>query len=427
MTPKKQINTSLRKRVVVVGGGVVGVSTALVLQRSGHQVTLIDKAKPGRATSYGNAGVLSESSVAVINGPQIFRQMPKLVFGGSNALRYSPFFVLKRAIWVTGFLARGTRARWNAAARALRSLQVLSLSHHKKWIAEAGVDEMFREGAWMKVFRTQKSFDRFARELNLLGDLGVKYTVFDRERIRQMEPGLKPIYEKAVLFDETCAVDDPAALTDAYHAMFTEAGGRTVLGEVAGIHNDGANWQVRFKGSHTGQVGCEDLVIAAGPWSGELAGWVGYKLPLAWERGYHLHLEDGDGPKLNRAINDVDGGFVMAPMRRGVRITSGVEFASRDAPENQRQIRRSVEMAREAHDMKDDIDSEPWMGRRPTLVDSLPVIGKAPRHKGLWFNFGHQHVGLSMAPGSAVALGAMIDGKRPPIDMRPFRVGRFSV
>ncbi|MGB1872689.1 MAG: NAD(P)/FAD-dependent oxidoreductase, partial [Candidatus Puniceispirillaceae bacterium] len=117
----------------------------------------------------------------------------------------------------------------------------------------------------------------------------------------------------------------------------------------------------------------------------------------------------------------------IAPMQQGVRITSGVELTDRDAPPDYTQIRASVALAREAHDMKAEIETDPWMGRRPTMVDSLPVIGPAPRHRGLWFNFGHQHVGLSMAPGSALAITAMVADTPPPLDTTPFRAERFSV
>ncbi|MEL0206742.1 MAG: FAD-binding oxidoreductase, partial [Alphaproteobacteria bacterium] len=127
------------------------------------------------------------------------------------------------------------------------------------------------------------------------------------------------------------------------------------------------------------------------------------------------------------AICDMDGGFAIVPTLQGVRITSGVEIAERDAPKNPAQIIGSVASAREAHDMKEVIEDEPWMGRRPTLVDSLPMIGPAPRHPGLWFNFGHQHLGLSMAPGSALSITAMIDNQPAPFDATPFRPTRFAI
>jgi len=413
--------------MLVVGGGIVGVCNALALQRAGYRVSLIDRGTPGRETSYGNAGVLSESSVAVLNSPGLLKALPKLLLGRSNGLRYSPLFVVKRLGWMLRFLSHCTPRHWRAAARALRELQVLSLAQHKDWIAEAGVQDLLRHGGWMKVFRSEASFAAYAAELALYDEVGVRYTVFDREQLRQIEPGLKPIYEKAVLFDDTCGVSNPAALTDAYLALFTAAGGIVVEGSVTSLRQHGNGWEVRFAGADDSVLNGDGVVLAAGAWTAEIARWLGYDLPLGWERGYHLHLAPADGPQLNRAVNDMDGGFVMAPMQQGVRITSGVELTDRDAPPDYKQIRTSVAMAREAHDMKAELETEPWMGRRPTMVDSLPVIGPAPRHRGLWFNFGHQHVGLSMAPGSALAITAMVDGTSPPLDTTPFRAERFSV
>ncbi|NBR03769.1 MAG: FAD-binding oxidoreductase [Alphaproteobacteria bacterium] len=413
--------------MLVVGGGIVGLCNALALQRAGYRVSLIDRGTPGRETSYGNAGVLSESSVAVLNSPGLLKALPKLLLGRSNGLRYSPLFVVKRLGWMLRFLSHCTPRHWRAAARALRELQVLSLAQHKDWIAEAGVQDLLRHGGWMKVFRSEASFAAYAAELALYDEVGVRYTVFDREQLRQIEPGLKPIYEKAVLFDDTCGVSNPAALTDAYLALFTAAGGIVVEGSVTSLRQHGNGWEVRFAGADDSVLNGDGVVLAAGAWTAEIARWLGYDLPLGWERGYHLHLAPADGPQLNRAVNDMDGGFVIAPMQQGVRITSGVELTDRDAPPDYKQIRTSVAMAREAHDMKAELETEPWMGRRPTMVDSLPVIGPAPRHRGLWFNFGHQHVGLSMAPGSALAITAMVDGTSPPLDTTPFRAERFSV
>jgi D-amino-acid dehydrogenase len=413
--------------ILVVGGGIVGVCNALALQRAGHDVILIDRGMPGRETSYGNAGVLSESSVAVLNSPGLLKALPKLLLGRSNGLRYSPLFVIKRLGWMVRFLAHCTPRHWRAAARALRQLQVLSLTQHKEWIAEAGVQTLLRHGGWMKVFRSESSFAAYASELALYDEVGVRYSVFDRDQLRQIEPGLKPIYEKAVLFDDTCGVSNPAALTDGYLALFTAAGGTVVEGSVIGLDQQADGWRVTLTGADTTTLEGDGVVLAAGAWTAEIASWLGYDLPLGWERGYHLHLAPADGPQLNRAVNDVDGGFAIAPMQQGVRITSGVELTARDAPPDDTQIRKSVALAREAHDMKAEIESEPWMGRRPTMVDSLPVIGPAPRHRGLWFNFGHQHVGLSMAPGSALAVTAMVAGTPPPLDTTPFRADRFSV
>ncbi len=442
--------TSMKKSIVVIGGGIVGVAAALKLQLDGHNVWLVDRNQPGCETSYGNAGVLSDSSVYVLNNPGLLRALPRLLLNRSNGLRYNPFFVIRRLGWLVRFLAHCRPSHARHAAVSLRALLLLSLDQHKKWIKESDVDYLLRQGGgWFKLFRSKRSFVKYAAEMSVMRDVGVKFSVFDREQIRQIEPSLAPIYFKGVLMDETCSISSPADLTDAYVSMFVAAGGVVERADVTGLSHDESGWRVQCTG---GLYKCEDVVLAAGAWSAEIASWLGYDIPMAWERGYHLHFvsedansEDSsmigatdqdnvkDGNKsfakrdLSRPILDVEGGFSVAPMFQGYRVTSGVELTDRDAPPNFQQIRTSVLLASDAVKLGAQVEKTPWMGRRPTLVDSLPMIGAAPRHKGLWFNFGHHHIGLSMAPGSALLLASLINDAPPPIDPSPFQVSRFRV
>ena len=415
----------MKRSAIVIGGGIVGVCSALELQKTGNRVILIDRKKPGRETSYGNAGVLSESSVMVINNPSLLKSLPKYLFNNKNDLRYNFFFVINNLPKILRFLSYCTTRHMNHAGAALRSLLVLSLAKHKTWIKIAKIDRLLKsEGGWLKLFRSPKTYKKYKLELDLMKKLKVKFTIFEREQIRQIEPGLKPIYEKAVLMDETSRISDPAALTDAYVKMFLDAGGTVVKGSVSNLEKKGTQWSVKT----SNEIFIADhVVLAAGGWSEEIAKWLGYKIPLFWERGYHMHLKPSDAPALNRTINDIDGGFIMAPMEQGVRITSGVEITSRDAKPNYTQIHECVRRAREVYEMKNEIDEIPWMGRRPTLIDSLPIIGPAPNHSGLWFNFGHQHLGLSMAPGSADLIASFINNKSPEIDPSPFSAARFKM
>ncbi|MEK9717689.1 MAG: FAD-binding oxidoreductase [Candidatus Puniceispirillum sp.] len=413
--------------IIIIGGGIVGVSAGLQLQRDGYQVRLIDRKQPGRETSYGNAGVLSDSSVMVLNNPGLLKNLPKLLLGRSNALRYDLGFVLRRIGWVARFLAHCRPGHMHHAARALRALLTVSQAQHKRWIAEAGVDHLLKtDGGWLKLFRTEKGFANYQAEMDLMRSVGVRFTVYEAEEIRQMEPALMPRYHKAVMMDDTAAISSPADLTDAYVAMFVAAGGVIETASVTGVAPDSdGRWLVTCDGGAS--FDADKLVLAAGAWSAEIAAWLGYDIPMAWERGYHQHLAPGDGPRLRQPIYDVEGGFVIAPMRQGMRVTSGVEITDRDAPPEFRQINKAVALAKDVVSLGTPVEDEPWMGRRPTLVDSLPMIGPAPRHANLWFNFGHQHIGLSMGPGSALLLAAQIAGTPPPIDAAPFRVDRFAV
>ena len=415
------------KTIIIIGGGIVGVSAGLQLQRDGYQVRLIDRKQPGRETSYGNAGVLSDSSVMVLNNPGLLKKLPVLLLGRSNALRYDLGFILRRIGWVSRFLAHCRPNHMRHAARALRALLTLSQDQHKRWIGEAGVDHLLKtDGGWLKLFRTEKGFANYQAEMDLMRSVGVNFTVYEAAEIRQMEPALTPRYHKAVMMNDTAAISSPADLTDAYLAMFVAAGGVVETASVNGAAQVGdGRWQVTCDGGAT--YDAEKLVLAAGAWSAEIAAWLGYDIPMAWERGYHQHLEPGDGPHLRQPIYDVEAGFVIAPMRQGMRVTSGVEITGRDAPPEYRQIKKAVALAQDVASLGRPVEDQPWLGRRPTLVDSLPMIGPAPRHTNLWFNFGHQHIGLSMGPGSALLLAAQVAGMPPPIDAAPFRVDRFAV
>ena len=350
--------------------------------------------------------------------------MPKLLFNQTLKLRVNHLFLLKRLPWFLKFLSYCRRAHVLHAAGALRQLLTLSLAIHKDLIHASGVGHLLRQTGWLKLFRTEAGFSEFRKELEVIKSFGARFTVYDREQIRQIEPGLEPIYCKAVLMDDTCTVSSPADLSDAYVRLFQEAGGVVEQAEVTGLGQQEGAWYVQCRAQ---KFTADDVVLAAGAWSAEMASWLGYKIPMAWERGYHLHLQPGDGPALRRPIHDIEAGFVMSPMNQGMRVTSGVELTDRDAPPNYRQINYSVEMARQAYNMKERVDQTPWMGRRPTLIDSLPMIGAAPRHDGLWFNFGHQHLGLSLAPGSAQLLKTLIENSPPPTTAAAFSPIRFHL
>lgn len=411
---------------VVVGGGIVGITSALELGRRGHRVILLDRKQPGRETSFGNTGVLSDSSIVIVNNPGLLKQLPKLISNRGLKLRYSPSFVLKHLPWVLRFLRHCTQGHFEHAARALRAIQVLSLDIHKELIGEAGVDHLLRHTGWLKVFRSEESFRAYDMERGVLEKTGVRHTVFNSDQLTRIEPGLMPVFVAGVLMEDTCSVSSPAALCDAYVQLFVDAGGEVRQGAATGLAqlSDGA-WQVILE--QEPPIKTKTVLLAAGPWSAEIASWLGYKIPMAWERGYHLHLEPGEGPALTRAVHDVDRGYVMSPQLQGIRVTSGSELTNRDAPPNFAQINHVVEVAREVAGLGGIVEDTPWMGRRPTLVDSLPMIGKAPRHDNLWFNFGHHHTGLGMSTGSAEIVVDLIEGSAPPIDSSPFRPDRFDL
>ena len=413
------------RTIAVIGGGIVGITAALELQRRGHAVTLIERGEPGRETSYGNTGVLSDASIVISNNPGLLKKLPRFIAGKSDALRYDPVFVAQRLPWVLRFLGHCTEEHSDHAGRSLRALQSVSLDIHKQLIGEARADDLLRHTGWLKAFRSPAGLAGYRAELELLEANGVSLIHYGADELRQIEPGLKPVFHAGILLDSCCSVSSPAKLCDAYAGLFTAAGGTVLRNEVLNISPVDGGWKIDFPDG--GSLQTHITVIAAGPWSREVAGWLGYRIPMAWERGYHLHLDPGNGPPLRRAIHDVERGYVMTPQEQGVRVTSGVELAARDAPINDRQIRACVASAREIADFGPDIEDDPWMGRRPSMIDSLPVIGRAPHHDGLWFDFGHGHSGLGGSTGSARLLADLMHDTKPPFDAAPFSPTRFRL
>jgi D-amino-acid dehydrogenase len=205
--------------------------------------------------------------------------------------------------------------------------------------------------------------------------------------------------------------------------MFAGAGGEIRQSDVTAIAPAGDRWRVMLS---SGEIAARHVVVALGPWSADLLRPLGYRVPLASERGYHREFRPNPGRSLRRPIYDIDGAFFVTPMEQGIRVSSGVELTDRDAPSSFAQIEQVVPLAREVVEFGDPV-GEPWRGARPTLPDSLPMIGPAPRprHAGLWLAFGNQHIGFTTGPATGAAIAAMIAGAPPPYDVKPFAPGRY--
>jgi D-amino-acid dehydrogenase len=189
------------------------------------------------------------------------------------------------------------------------------------------------------------------------------------------------------------------------------------------IAQSAGGWTVT---TSAGPIEAREVVLALGPWSGDLFRPLGYRFPLGFKRGYHQHFKPVGNATLNRPVLDAEVGYVMAPMSRGIRLSTGAEFALRDAPPTPVQLTRVTPRAREVFPLGEAVDARPWLGRRPCMPDMLPVIGRAPRHPGLWFDFGHHHLGFTLGPVSGRLLAEMMTGAEPFTDAVPYAAERFG-
>jgi D-amino-acid dehydrogenase len=406
--------------VIVLGAGMVGVSSALSARERGMSVILIDRREPGSETSYGNAGIISSGSIFPLNTPALFEALPKYLSNHHPALRWNLAWSVRNVDWIVRFLANALPSQTKPRAAALRGLIATSLKLHREWIVKAGAPQRIRETGWLKAWRGDVTASAKAQQA-ALAEFGVESEVLDRQTISALEPNILPVYRTGLLHTETASVDSPGNVVKAYARMFAGAGGQIRASEIKSVVPDGEGWRAVLS---DGELRSRHVVVALGPWSADLLRTLGYRAPLAFERGYHQEFKPNPARQLLRPIHDADIGFLMTPMEQGVRVTSGVELTDRDAPSNLAQLEASVAAARSVVEFGEAV-GQPWRGARPTLPDSLPMIGPAPRHGGLWLAFGHQHIGFTTGAGTGAAIAAMISATPPPFDVTAFAPSRY--
>jgi D-amino-acid dehydrogenase len=399
------------KHCHVLGAGIVGISCALELQCRGYQVTLVDRRGPGEETSSGNAGILSYSNVMPLASPALWRRMHLLALNLDNDLRLHYPHLPSLLPWLLRFLWRCRRQTYLRDGEAMAVLTRASIELHERWIAEAGAEGLANRSGGLKLYRERDSFERDALERELFERCGIRYSLLDPERIYELEPDLKRIFVRGVLIEDTISIRDPRKLCRAYANRFVEAGGHIKRAAAKSLLTDGRGWELV---TDRGKEHAERLVICLGAWTPEIIGELGYRNPLAIERGYHSLVAPADDKRLSRPVFDVDCGYVMSPMEAGYRVTSGSNIVYRDTRPDPRQLERALAHAREAFPVDRVLLDEPWMGRRPTVPDTLPIVGPAPRHRDLWLAFAHSHMGFTLGPISGVLIANFIDGREQP-------------
>jgi D-amino-acid dehydrogenase len=414
----------IKADVVVLGAGMVGVGAALHLQKRGRDVILVDRqALAGEGTSFGNAGLIECASVFPYMFPRDVGQVLRYALNSAPQVRYRYADLPTVLPWLARYFLASSPERALHSAMAELPLIRRSLIEHEALIAEADVPELLRRTGWIKLFRSDASLSGAVRDLERARQYGVDGEVLNAEQVAAREPSLTGDFAGAIHWPTPGFIPDPGGLAKAYAALFERKGGRFIAGDARTLEQTSGRWQVR---GPDGAVVAPEIVVALGPWSDLVFRPLGYSIPLGIKRGYHVHLAPRGNAVLNHPVLDSDLGYLLAPMNRGIRLTTGVEFARRDAPPTPIQVERALPRAHALFPLGEAIDANPWMGARPCLPDMLPVIGRAPRHPGLWFDFGHQHHGLTLGPATGRLLAEMMTGETPFADPTPFAVERFG-
>jgi D-amino-acid dehydrogenase len=414
----------LKADVLVLGAGMVGVSAALHLQKRGRDVILVDRHElAGEETSFGNGGLIECASVFPYMFPRDFGQLLQYALNSTPQVRYSFADLPAFLPWLVRYYLASSPDRALHSAMAELPLIQRSLIEHEALITEAGVPELLRRTGWIKLFRSDATLATAVRDFERAKQYGVDGEILDGKAIAAREPNLTGEFAGAIHFPAPGFVPDPGGLAKAYAALFKRKGGRSLVGDARTLEQVAGGWRVS---GPDGATVAREVVVALGPWSDLVFGPLGYSIPLSIKRGYHLHLAPRGNAVLHHPVLDSDLGYLLAPMNRGIRLTTGVEFARRDAPPTPIQLQRALPRAHALFPLGDPVDAKPWKGARPCLPDMLPVIGNGGRHAGLWFDFGHQHHGLTLGPATGRLLAEMMTGEAPFADPRPFAVERFG-
>ncbi|WP_035879788.1 FAD-dependent oxidoreductase [Cupriavidus sp. BIS7] len=416
--------TSRKSEVIVLGAGIVGVSTALALQQRGHAVCLIDRKAPGRETSYGNAGIIQREAVRPYAFPRAWQAILRVAARRGNDVHYH----VRALPSLVPALARYWRAsapqRYESTVQAYSALIRHCIDEHAPLIERAGAQDLIRKTGWIEAYRTASAFDEAARDAKTVAaahELG--YALLDGAALADAEPALQTALAGAIHWLDPWTVTDPGELVMRYAALFEREGGVILRGDADTLRASGSGWTVR---TSAGDIDAEQAVIALGPWAAGLTRRLGYRLPLFVKRGYHRHYAVDAEAMPTKPLLDAENGILLAPMRQGLRLTTGAEFAHHDAPPTPVQSARAEMLAGDLVRLGAAVEPQPWMGARPCIADMRPVIGRAPHHANLWFHFGHGHQGLTLGPATARLLAELFDRDQTYVDPAPYDPRRFG-
>ena len=410
--------------IIVLGAGMVGVSTALHLQEAGQSVVVVDRRAPGEEASHGNAGIIEQDGLIPLTIPSNPIEILKYASNRQIHMHYHPSFMPKLSPWLYRMWKLSNPKGIDFYARGVVPLRRVAAKEHAYFAADAGVTEQFRHTGWLNLYHSAKTFAKTADARRYADEFGVAYDVLKQAELEELEPNFTFDDDDHAIFWKGCvSVSSPKTVTKAYAALFEARGGDIRMGDARSLKREGDDWVVD---TQSGAVSAKKVVVALGAWSLDLLKPMGYRFPLAAKRGYHQHFDIPEDRTLNRPVVDEDVGFLMTPTEAGIRLTTGIEFGARDAPKTPVQVYRATEWARHLIPaLGAPVEDEPWMGYRPCFPDSLPLIDKADKHAGLYFNFGHGHLGFATGPVTGKMATDMILDRASDLSRETFMAKRF--
>ena len=419
MTGESKNNT----HAIVIGAGVIGMSIAVALQNRGLNVSVLDRKGVAAETSRGNAGALTFSSVDPHNSPSVMRQVPKWFFDPMGPFSIPARYALQAAPWLLRFASASRPGRVAATRRALIDLVGLSRDSLHQFSKMAGTHNLLHKDGGLEIYDTEAEFNAAIRSWESRKDLGLSFEPLrGAKAISDYQPGLNPDFQYAIHTKSWQGVTDPLDYVEALGETFRSRGGAIEICGVDSLANRSDGCDVKLNDGRT--LSAKTAILCAGAWSHTLARTLGDKIPLEAERGYNTTLPPS-ALDLRRAIMFSSHAFFVSRLTTGIRIGGAVELGGLDMPPN---FARADVLLAKAKSFFPDMNTEggnQWMGYRPCLPDSLPVIGRSSRAQNVVYAFGHGHLGLTQSSGTAELVAALVLNESPPIDAQPFRPDRF--
>lgn len=411
-------------RIAVLGAGITGVACAEWLRRDGHEVVLVDRVEPGDPgqTSYGNAGVLAAGSVIPVPVPGLLAKAPGMLLDPDGPLFLKWRYLPQLMPWLLRFLAHGRRSEVERISAALATLVADTVDQHARLAEGTGAERFVGTGRYVYLYASEAEAAKDALGEALRAASGIRVERLDRAALEARDPHLGPAYGYGLAVEGSGHLTDPGGYTAALFGHFLREGGRFLRGAIEAVRPVGEAVEVAVDAN---TLTADRAVVAMGAWSGPIAKALGHEPRLESERGYHLLLRNPSRMPPD-AYMLADGKSVATPMDAGLRIAGLVEFGGLEAGPSVGPTRLQRKLAQRLYPDLEWEGEEVWLGHRPSTVDSLPLIGEATKAPGVYFAFGAQHLGLTMSAKTGRLIADLVAGRRPNIDLAPFRADRFD-
>ena len=408
------------KNIAVVGAGIVGICSAYFLKKSGFQVTLIDKEKPGTMTSFGHACSFADYANVPVNYPGLLWDIPSMLLRKDGPLAVDFFYIIKNLPWAINFLKNCRKEKVDEIANSLTNLLKHSQLSYDEIFKDVNVKEFISHEENLYLFDTKKSFENYEYANIIRKNNNVKVRNLNKDEVKELEPNIADVYYSGQVFTGSRHTTNPLAISNKIFDKFIELGGIYINQHVKNLIQNEKNIELLMEDK---KIKFDKIIICAGAWSNQIANMLGDKFPLDTERGYHILFETNQ-KLINRPVAWSESGFYLIQIHNGVRAAGTVEIAGLNKLPNKKRLNMIERQSRKVLPQLGKVQST-WMGRRPTLPDSLPIIGNSQKNNNIIYAFGHQHVGWTLGAVTGKIIDSLSRDQIPNIDISAYSPSRF--